>query len=155
MLKNSNVSTTPLHGAAHLELTPHQQMRTSSQHSSWWLVYLQLVCNLPVWRATQLHYMLCQVWVVFFLTCHTKVKWFYGCDNFNYSVSVSMYDESELTMLEELHGLIWSHILVVVMAFGHMIFHPSMAAMAVHWSFEATQKNGSLAGLFLSAAMMW
>ena len=115
------MSTISLHGAAHLELTPHQQMRTSSQHSSWWLVYLQLVCNLPVWRATRLLYMLCQVWVVFFLTCHTKVEWFYGCDNFYCSVSVSVYDESELTMLEELHGLIWSHMLVVVMAFGHLI----------------------------------
>ena len=61
-----------------------------------------------------------------------------------------MYDESELAMLEELHGLIWSHMLVVVMAFGHMTLDPSMAAMVVYWSFEAIQKNGSLAGLFLS-----
>ena len=45
--------------------------------------------------------------------------------------------------------------LVVAMAFGHMTLDPSMAAMAVHWSFEAMQKNGSLAGLFLSAATMW
>ena len=64
--------------------------------------------------------MLCEVWAVFSLSGHTKVEWFYGGGYFFYSVSVSMYNGSELTTFEELHGLMWSHMMIVT-AFGYSI----------------------------------
>ena len=78
-------------------------------------------------------------------------EWSYGCGHFFYSLSVSVYDGSELTIFEQLHGLMWSHMLIV-MAFGHSL-------LVWQWSqytyrLKQYAKIFSIADFFLSAAMM-